>query len=81
MGRYNIHAAKSNFSRLLEEAASGEDVVVCRDGRPVARVVPIRQPGLVLGSGAGDPDVNPCTGDEWWRAMTEEEAEQWIAGR
>jgi prevent-host-death family protein len=35
-------AAKTNFLRLLDEAASGEEIEITRHGRPVARLVPPR---------------------------------------
>jgi prevent-host-death family protein len=41
----NIHAAKTHFSRLVERAARGEEIVIARDGRPVARLVPLAPPG------------------------------------
>jgi prevent-host-death family protein len=43
----NVHAAKTHLSRLLEEVEAGEEVVLARAGRPVARLVPFgahRQP-------------------------------------
>jgi prevent-host-death family protein len=39
----NIHDAKTNFSRLIERAEQGEDIVIGRAGRPVARLVPYRE--------------------------------------
>lgn len=33
-------AAKTNFLRLLDEAAAGEEIEITRHGRPVARLVP-----------------------------------------
>jgi prevent-host-death family protein len=35
-------AAKANFLRLLDEAATGEEIEITRHGRPVARLVPPR---------------------------------------
>lgn len=35
----NVHEAKTHLSRLLEAVESGEDVVIARAGRPVARLV------------------------------------------
>ncbi len=35
----NIHAAKTHLSRLVEEAAAGEEIVIAKAGRPVARLV------------------------------------------
>jgi prevent-host-death family protein len=37
----NIHAAKTNLSRLIELACAGEEIVIARDGEPVAKLVPI----------------------------------------
>ena len=36
----NIHEAKTHFSRLVERAMRGEEVVIGKAGRPVARLVP-----------------------------------------
>jgi prevent-host-death family protein len=38
----NIHAAKTQLSRLVDEAAAGEEIVIARAGRPVARLVAFR---------------------------------------
>lgn len=37
--RYNVAEAKTQLSRLLGEVEAGEDVVIARAGRPVARLV------------------------------------------
>jgi len=39
----NIHAAKTHLSRLVERAEQGEETVIARNGRPVARLVPYRE--------------------------------------
>jgi len=39
----NIHEAKSRLSRLLAAVEKGEEIVVARAGRPVARIVPFRE--------------------------------------
>lgn len=39
--QYNVHEAKTHFSKILELVASGEEVVICKYGEPVAKVVPI----------------------------------------
>jgi prevent-host-death family protein len=36
----NIQAAKTHLSRLVEEAAAGEEIVLAKAGKPVARLVP-----------------------------------------
>ena len=48
----NIHEAKTHLSRLLERVALGEEVVIAKAGKPVAKLVPLdEQPRMrVLGS-------------------------------
>jgi prevent-host-death family protein len=51
----NVHEAKTHLSRLLEEVEAGEDVVIARAGRPVARLTalkparPQRRLGALIG--------------------------------
>ena len=39
MGMVNIYEAKTNLSRLVEQAAAGEEIVIAKAGKPVARLV------------------------------------------
>lgn len=36
----NIHEAKTHLSRLLHRVAAGEEVVIARSGKPIAKLVP-----------------------------------------
>lgn len=50
----NIHAAKTHLSRLLEKAAQGEEVIIAKAGKPLAKLVPVdSQPRRKLGVLAG----------------------------
>lgn len=40
MGQINVHEAKTHLSRLLDRVAAGEEIVIARAGKPVARLVP-----------------------------------------
>ena len=42
-GIVNVHEAKTHLSRLLERVRRGEEIVIGKGGRPVARLVPIEQ--------------------------------------
>jgi prevent-host-death family protein len=42
MQTINIHAAKTHLSRLVDAAAAGEEILIARAGRPVARLVPLQ---------------------------------------
>ena len=44
----NVHDAKTNFSKLLERVARGEEIIIARAGRPVARLVPLEASGVRL---------------------------------
>lgn len=37
----NIHEAKTHLSRLVEQAAAGNEIVIAKAGRPMARLVPL----------------------------------------
>src|SRR4051794_33677093 len=45
----NIHEAKTHLSRLLEQVAAGEQVVISKAGRPIADLVQHRQQAVVIG--------------------------------
>jgi prevent-host-death family protein len=50
----NVHEAKTHFSKLLERAHAGEEIVLAKAGKPYARLVPLesaqpRVPGIAEG--------------------------------
>jgi len=47
MRTVNIHAAKTQLSRLVEAAAAGEEIIIAKSGKPVARLGPLAGPGRV----------------------------------
>jgi prevent-host-death family protein len=40
----NIHEAKTHLSRLVERAAAGEEIVIGKAGKPMAKLVPFKAP-------------------------------------
>lgn len=61
----NIHDAKTHLSRLVEQAAAGEEIIIAKAGRPVARLValaelsaPPRRLGLLAGRIAVPDDID-----------------------
>jgi prevent-host-death family protein len=40
----NVHAAKTHFSRLVDQAAAGEEIIIAKAGKPVAKLVPLTPP-------------------------------------
>jgi prevent-host-death family protein len=43
MEKINVHEAKTHFSRLIERAERGEEFVIARAGKPVARLGPLQK--------------------------------------
>ena len=54
MSVVNVHEAKTHLSRLLDAAAAGEEIIIAKAGKPVAKLVPIekpkRKPGALKGT-------------------------------
>jgi len=52
----NIHEAKTHLSKLLERVALGEEVIIAKAGKPVAKLVPItaEKRRFKLGSAKGE---------------------------
>lgn len=69
----NVHEAKTHFSKLLERAHQGEEVIVAKAGKPYARLVPLeetapeRRPGRLAGR----------VDDAFFEPLPEEELEAW----
>ena len=53
--KINIHEAKTHLSRLIEDVANGNEILIAKGGRAMARLVPLgrdaspRRPGLLKG--------------------------------
>ena len=66
----NVHEAKTNLSKLLARVSAGEEIVIARDGKPVARLVPIdpnmeqRKPGRLAGLAFISPDFDDPLPDD-----------------
>jgi prevent-host-death family protein len=71
MTTVNVQEAKTQLSRLLALVEAGQEVVIARYGRPVARLVPIeppppaRRPGTWRDSLRVAEDFDDELGDEW----------------
>ena len=44
MHEVSVHSAKTHLSRLLRRVAAGEEIVIARSGKPIAKLVPLDQP-------------------------------------
>lgn len=73
METVNVHEAKTQLSRLLERAHAGEEIVIAKNGRPYARLVPLEAPRRTLGFLAGQLTVP----DDFLDPMGEDELRLW----
>ncbi len=74
----SVHGAKTQLSKLLDLVEDGEQVVIERHGRAVARLVPVRpRRGSALGAMRGEFEM----ADGWERALTDEETDAFWNGR
>ena len=64
--RVNIHEAKTHLSRLVDRAAAGEEIIIGRAGKPVARLVALEGPAAKrrLGVWKGQVWVSPDFDEE-----------------
>lgn len=74
----SVHEAKTQLSRLLDLLEEGEDIVIVRHGKQVAR--------LVRAKAAAKPQVGSMKGqiswkEGWERPMTDEDADTFWEGR
>lgn len=52
MTKVNIHQAKTQFTPLVDLAASGEEIIIAKSGQPLPRLVPYRAKGAARTPGA-----------------------------
>lgn len=73
-----VHAAKTNLSKLIEAAQSGEEVIIARGRKPVARIVPVTQHRFVVGLLKGKLTG---AGPDFFEPMSEDDLALWEDGR
>ena len=74
MATVNVHEAKTHLSRLLVQVEAGEEVVIARNGKPVARLVPCERRGKPrFGSWKGRITVD----DSFYDPLPDEELDAW----
>ena len=64
----NIHEAKTHLSRLLEQVAAGERVIISKAGTPIAELVPHRRQPVIIGGLQGKIHYSDA---EWENADAE----------
>jgi prevent-host-death family protein len=70
MKQVSLYEAKTHLSKLVDEAAAGEEIVIAKNGKPKARLSPIteapksKEPRKL---GQWAVQNKPIDWDEWWR--------------
>ena len=74
----SIYDARQQLSRLVKRAEAGEEIILTRHNRPVARLVKAQPTKKrVLGAARGlIKEIDP----DWWKPMTDEEVEAFYRG-
>lgn len=57
MSKFNIAEAKAHFSELVQKAMLGEEVIIARDNKPVARLMPLEKPRQLRKPGSGKGQI------------------------
>lgn len=68
--QFNIHEAKTQLSRIVSRVEAGEEIIISRDGHPVAKV--IRLDSSVRRSKRGSLREDIIFADDWDAAETNE---------
>jgi prevent-host-death family protein len=73
-GFINTHDAKTRLSQLLAKVEAGETVIIARDGKPVAKLVPVAPSGKRrFGALRGKLRLGP----EFFTPLSEDELKSW----
>jgi prevent-host-death family protein len=73
----SIHVAKTHLSRLIARAETGEEIVIARGQKPVAKLVPITaKPKRIFGALRGKVSIGP----EFFEPLPPEELDTWGQG-
>lgn len=84
MRTINIHQAKTHLSRLVEDAGGGEEIIIAKAGRPVARLMPLAEPErrvpklgtlrdkIWVADDWDSPETNEAIWSEFWEEIERE---------
>lgn len=73
----NVHEAKTNFSRLLDRAHRGEEIILAKAGVPYAKLVPYDPPAPPRREPGGLRVTGDIPDSVWFDPMPDEELDLW----
>jgi prevent-host-death family protein len=69
----NVHEAKTQFSKLLERAHAGEEIIVAKAGKPYARLVKLADaPAPVRRQPGGWPGLGDIPDEVWFEPLPDD---------
>jgi prevent-host-death family protein len=78
----NVHDAKTHFSKLLDRAHAGEEIILAKAGKPYAKLVPIgKAPARPRRKPGGLKVTGPIPDAVWFDPLPESELELWEGKR
>lgn len=73
----NVHDAKTNFSKLLDRAHAGEEIVLAKAGVPYAKLVPYSNPGKPRRKPGRWPELRNIPSSVWFDPLPDDELDAW----
>jgi prevent-host-death family protein len=69
----NVHEAKTHFSRLLDRAHRGEEIILAKSGKPYAKLVPLDRPAKRVPGGLEGLKLS----EKFFEPLPQEELDAW----
>lgn len=77
----NVHEAKTHFSKLLDRAHAGEEIILAKAGKPFAKLVPIADTDKAERTPGGWPELAGIPEAAWFDPLPKDEVELWEGKR
>lgn len=77
LGIVNVHDAKTNFSKLLERAHGGEEIILAKAGVPYAKLVPFDYPAKASRKPGRWPELRDIPDEAWFDPLPQDERDAW----
>jgi antitoxin (DNA-binding transcriptional repressor) of toxin-antitoxin stability system len=77
MTQFKMAYAKTHLASLIREAMAGDEVIIARDDQPLVRLVPLAIDTTAHERAAGDLVGKLTLPDEFFRALSADDVEEW----
>lgn len=78
---FNVHEAKTQFSKLVDRAHAGEEIIVAKAGVPYAKLVPIEPVAKRKRVPGGWPELASIPSSVWFDPLPDDELSLWEGKR